>query len=123
MPPWQDASGAIKGTSRSTACKLKSPRLVLANAVRLRILALIGHREVANGALLEDLAISKANLSQHAALLRKVGMISVRREGIRVFYRLTRPEIKELCSSMRGIVAKHLMESARKGDRLMRRVS
>jgi DNA-binding transcriptional ArsR family regulator len=96
---------------------------VLANAVRLRILALIGHREVANSALLEDLDISKANLSQHAALLRKVGMISVRREGLRVFYRLTCPEIKEFCSSMRGIVAKQLMESARKGNRLMRRVN
>jgi DNA-binding transcriptional ArsR family regulator len=95
----------------------------LANAVRLRILTLIGHREVANGVLLEDLGISKANLSQHVALLRRVGMISERRDGLRVFYRLTVPEIKELCASMRGILAKHLAASARKGDRLMRRVS
>jgi DNA-binding transcriptional ArsR family regulator len=96
---------------------------ILANAVRLRILTLIGHREVANGALLEDLGISKANLSQHLALLRRAGLVSVRRDGLHVFYRLTFPEIKELCASMREILAKHLMESARKGTRLMRRVS
>jgi DNA-binding transcriptional ArsR family regulator len=95
----------------------------LANAVRIRILTLIGHREIANGALLEDLGISKANLSQHVALLRRVGLISERRDGLRVFYRLTMPEIKELCASMRGILAKRLAASARTGNRLIRRAS
>ena len=95
----------------------------LASAVRLRILTLIGHREVANGLLLGELGISKANLSQHVALLRRVGLISVRRDGLRVCYRLAIPEIKELCASMRGILAKHLAASARKGHGLTRRVS
>ena len=93
----------------------------LASPVRIRILTLIGHREIANGALLEDLGISKANLSQHVALLRRVGLISERRNGLRVFYRLTIPQIKGLCGAMRGILAKHLAASARTGNRLIRR--
>lgn len=94
---------------------------VLANPVRLRILTLIGHGEVANGALLDELGISKPNLSQHLALMRRAGLLTVRRDGVRVFYRLTFPEIKEICSSMRQILARHLTESARQGKRLMQR--
>jgi ArsR family transcriptional regulator len=93
---------------------------VLGNPVRLRILNLIGDREVAYGALLDDLGVSRANLSQHLAILRKAGVVSVRREGVHVHYRLTFPEIKDLCSTMRGILAKHLNESGRQGKLLMR---
>jgi ArsR family transcriptional regulator len=95
---------------------------VLANPVRLRILDLIGDGEVANGALLTTLGISRANLSQHLALLRRAGIVTERREAVRVYYRLTFPEIKGLCAAMREILAKHLTESGRRGKRLMRRV-
>lgn len=94
---------------------------VLANPVRLRVLNLIGGREVAYGALLDDLGVSKANLSQHLAILRHAGVVSVRRDGVHVYYRLTFPEIKDLCSAMRDILAKHLAASGRQGRRLMRR--
>ena len=93
---------------------------VLGNPVRLRVLNLIGDREVAYGALLDDLGVSKANLSQHLAILRKAGVVSVRRDGVHVHYRLTFPEIKDLCSAMREILAKHLNESGRQGKLLMR---
>jgi ArsR family transcriptional regulator len=94
---------------------------VLGNPVRLRVLDLIGDREVAYGAILDDLGISKANLSQHLAILRKAGIVSVRRDGVHVHYRLTFPEIKDLCSAMREILARHLAESGRQGRLLMRR--
>jgi ArsR family transcriptional regulator len=95
---------------------------VLANPVRLRILDQIGTGEVAYGTLLSRLGISKTNLSQHLAILRKGGILSVRREGVHVHYRLTYPEIRDLCSAMRGILAKHLNETGRQAKLLMRRV-
>jgi ArsR family transcriptional regulator len=94
---------------------------VLGNPVRLRILNLVGDREVSYGALLDDLGVSKGNLSQHLAILRKAGVVTVRREGVHVHYRLTFPEIKHLCSAMRDILVKHLNESGRRGKLLMRR--
>lgn len=94
---------------------------VLANSVRLRILDQIGTGEVAYGTLLSVLGISKTNLSQHLAILRKGGILSVRREGVHVHYRMTYPEIKGLCSAMRRILAKHLKESGRQAKLLMRR--
>jgi ArsR family transcriptional regulator len=95
---------------------------VLAHPVRLRILSLIGDREVANGQILDALGVTRANLSQHLTLLRRGGIVTERREGVRVYYRLAFPEIKDLCASMREILAKHLAENGRQGRRLMRRV-
>jgi len=95
---------------------------VLGNPVRLRALNLIGDREVAYGALLDDLGVSKANLSQHLAILRKAGVVSVRRDGVHVYYRLTLPEITSLCAAMRELLAKHLDANGRQGQRLSRRV-
>lgn len=95
---------------------------VLANPVRLRVLNLIGGREVAYGALLDDLGVSKANLSQHLAILRKAGVVAVRRDGVHVYYRLTLPEITNLCAAMRELLARHLDANGRQGQRLSRRV-
>jgi ArsR family transcriptional regulator len=95
---------------------------VLGNPIRLRILTLIGHREVPNSALLQELGVSRANLSQHLAVMRRVGVVTERRAGVQVYYRLTFPEIKDLCSSMRDVLARHLRERGRQGERLMRRV-
>lgn len=95
---------------------------VLANPTRLRILNRIGAGEVSYGALLRELGVSKTNLSQHLAILRKAGVLVVRREGVHVHFRLTFPEIKDLCSAMRDILAKHLAENGRQGKILMRRV-
>jgi ArsR family transcriptional regulator len=94
---------------------------VLANPTRLRILNRIGAGEVAHGTLLAELGVSKTNLSQHLAILRKGGVLAVRREGVHVHYRLTFPEIKDLCSAMRDILAKYLAENGRQGRLLMRR--
>jgi DNA-binding transcriptional ArsR family regulator len=54
--------------------------------------------------------------------LRKAGVVSVRRDGVHVHYRLTLPEITDLCAAMRGLLAKHLAANGRQGERLMRRV-
>lgn len=94
---------------------------VLANPVRVRILDQIGREEVPYGTLLSRLGISKTNLSQHLAILRKAGIATVRREGVHVHYRLACPEIKNLCTAMRGVLVKHLSDSGRQARRLLRR--
>ena len=95
---------------------------VLANPIRLQILNRIGAGEVSYATLLDELRVSKTNLSQHLAILRKGGIVAVRREGVHVHFRLTFPEIKDLCAKMRDILGKHLAESGRQGKLLMRRV-
>ena len=94
----------------------------MAHPVRLRILTVIGPREVPYRALLGDLGISKTNLSQHPAILRRSAVLAVRREGRHIHYRLTHPEIQQLCRTMRAILAKRLSSTGREARSLLRRI-
>jgi ArsR family transcriptional regulator len=94
----------------------------LGHPTRLRILDLVGRQEVSYATLLRKLRIAKANLSQHLAVLRASAVLTVRREGRGVFYRLRYPEIKTLCETMRGVLATHLRAERAQAGALMRRV-
>jgi DNA-binding transcriptional ArsR family regulator/protein-L-isoaspartate O-methyltransferase len=61
---------------------------VLGEPLRLRLLALAAYEEFSIGELSELLGESQSNVSRHAAALRKLGMLTERRQGTRVFVRL-----------------------------------
>jgi ArsR family transcriptional regulator len=94
----------------------------LGHPTRLRILDVVGRREVSYATLLGKLGLGKANLSQHLAVLRASAVLTVRREGRAVFYRLRYPEIKTICETMRGVLATHLRAERVQAGVLMRRV-
>ena len=61
----------------------------LADETRLRILALLAHREVCVCDLHHSLGISQPKASRHLGHLRRVGLVETRRAGLWVLYRLT----------------------------------
>ncbi|MGZ3422072.1 MAG: ArsR/SmtB family transcription factor [Polyangiales bacterium] len=61
---------------------------LLAEPVRLRLLALAGEEELAVGELAELLSESQPNISRHLAPLRQAGLLSERKQGTRVLVRL-----------------------------------
>jgi ArsR family transcriptional regulator len=60
----------------------------LADATRLRIVNLLVQGELCGCDLGHVLHLSQPNISQHLAYLRHAGLVSNRREGYRVYYRL-----------------------------------
>lgn len=56
---------------------------VLAEPVRLRMLALVAEEELAVGEIAELLGESQPNVSRHVAPLRQLGLVVLRREGTR----------------------------------------
>jgi ArsR family transcriptional regulator len=70
---------------------------VMANAKRLEILNLIVDREATVNELSKILGTRKSNTSQHLAYLRYVGLVTTRRQGKNVFYKITNPRIVEPC--------------------------
>lgn len=60
----------------------------LADETRLRILNLIGDREVCVCYFVESLGASQPKVSRHLAYLRKVGLVEARREGKWMHYRI-----------------------------------
>src|SRR6266536_4111867 len=75
-----------------------------ANSTRLRMLDLLGKRDWPASELQEHLGISKANLSQHVAVLKGAGVVAARREGKTVFFSLAMPEVKSACQLIRGVL-------------------
>ncbi|MEB3328064.1 MAG: metalloregulator ArsR/SmtB family transcription factor [Candidatus Sericytochromatia bacterium] len=66
---------------------------VLAHPARLQIVEELGLGELDVRALADTLGLPQPGVSQHLALLRAHRLVSERRDGRRVFYRLQRPEI------------------------------
>jgi ArsR family transcriptional regulator len=85
---------------------------ILANPKRLEIIDTLRSGELPVNELAEALEISQANLSQHLAIMRQGGMVTTRREGLNVFYRLSNPKIIQACDLMRQVLLEHLEAGA-----------
>jgi len=85
----------------------------LANPKRLEIIDKLRARELSVTALAEAMKISQANLSQHLAIMRQMGIVTTRREGLNVFYKLSNPKIVKACDLMRQVLLEHLETGAK----------
>lgn len=75
-------------------------RLILINALR------DGERSVTE--LCEVTRIQQANASQHLAILKSKGLVTSRREGQRVYYKVTSPKINEALDLLLAVMAEQL---------------
>lgn len=82
----------------------------LASPVRLYILDLLSEGEMTSAELLKILNIPKANLSQHLTVLKDVGILQARKEGLFQHVSLSTPKIKDACSMVRGILAERISQ-------------
>jgi len=62
---------------------------VIANKKRLEIILLLGNRELNVGQMVDMLGLRQANLSQHLILLRQQRLVTVRKSGREVYYKLS----------------------------------
>jgi ArsR family transcriptional regulator, virulence genes transcriptional regulator len=76
---------------------------VLAHPVRLEILNILKVNDRTVEELLSVVPISKANMSQHLALLRYAGVVKTRKDGLNVIYKIVDPRIVEPCAVMREL--------------------
>jgi DNA-binding transcriptional ArsR family regulator len=84
-----------------------------ANSTRLRMLDLLGKRDWPASELQEHLGISKANLSQHIAILKAAGDVASRRHGKAVHFSLTMPEVKSACQLIRDVLRAQIRDGHR----------
>lgn len=76
----------------------------LANPKRLEIIDKLRAGEMSVTELAKALEVSQANLSQHLAIMRQRGIVTTRRDGLNVFYRLSNPKITQACDLMRQVL-------------------
>lgn len=73
----------------------------LANQKRLEIVQLLNNKELTVTEMVSMLGMPQANISQHLALLRQVKIVSTRKDGLRVYYRLTDKRIIAVVRELR----------------------
>ncbi|QIT55257.1 metalloregulator ArsR/SmtB family transcription factor [Aquisalimonas sp. 2447] len=85
----------------------------LGNGNRLELLERLAQTEASVEVLAHGTGLSVANASQHLQHLRRAGLVTTRREGRQVVYRLTDTRIITLMTLMREIAETNLAEMER----------
>ncbi len=84
---------ALEDKATDIATLLKA----MGNERRLVILCqLVSHGEMSVGAMVEKIGLGQSALSQHLAKMRDEGIVSTRREGQTIWYRVTDGRVEEL---------------------------
>ncbi len=86
---------------------------VLAEPTRLRILHVICQEEKCVNDIIKATGMAQANVSRHLGLMYQAGMLSRRREGTQVFYRVADHMFVELCRSVMVQVVSRMDELTR----------
>jgi ArsR family transcriptional regulator len=85
--------------TRTSIDRLEDAFKALADRTRLRILALLGNNEVCVCHLHDSLGLPQPTVSRHLAYLRRAGLVSARRDGVWMHYRVSPslvPEIRQV---------------------------
>jgi rhodanese-related sulfurtransferase/DNA-binding transcriptional ArsR family regulator len=88
----------------------------LASGKRLEMLEFLAQGERSVEQLARLAGLSVANTSQHLQQLRQVGLVTARKEGLYVFYRIAGNGIVRLLAALRAVGEEHLADV----DRLVR---
>jgi ArsR family transcriptional regulator len=76
---------------------------VMSNEHRLMILCRLGDKEMSAGELLAGATLSQSALSQHLAVLREDRLVTTRREGVTIFYRIADPSTLRVIETLADI--------------------
>lgn len=82
----------------------------LSNANRLEFIEYLAQGERSVESLAQVSGQSIANTSQHLQQLRQVGLVTARKDGQRVFYRLSGDDVVQLLNCLRTVADRHLAE-------------
>ena len=72
----------------------------IADPRRRQILALVHERELSAGEIAAHFEVTRSAISQHLGVLRKVGLVSERRDGTRRMYQARREGLQKLKASL-----------------------
>jgi ArsR family transcriptional regulator len=75
----------------------------ISHPLRLKILCVLGEREVSVQDIVDIVGTSQSNISQHLAILRDKGVLTSRKDANRVFYRVGDARILRLISMMQEV--------------------
>jgi rhodanese-related sulfurtransferase/DNA-binding transcriptional ArsR family regulator len=85
----------------------------LSNSNRLEILEFLAQSERSVEELSSVAGLTIGNTSQHLQQLRQAGLVVSRKEGLKVFYRLSGDDVMDMLNALRAVAERHLAEVER----------
>lgn len=75
----------------------------MSHPLRLKILCILGSREVSVQDIVDQVGTTQSNISQHLAILRDKDVLRTRKDANRVYYRVSDPRTLKLIELMRDV--------------------
>ncbi len=85
---------------------------VFSHPKRLELINLLRDKEMSAGELRESLGLTPANLSQHLTMMRERHILTSRKEGNVVYYRIANPRLLEALDLLREILFEQIRQDA-----------
>lgn len=100
----------------SEKISLDSLLKTLADRTRLRLLNLMAEHEICVCFLVEGLKTSQPKISRHLAYLRRSGLVTARREGLWMHYRINQPKDANLAGVLDEVLQSAACDPEMKRD-------
>ncbi len=84
---------------------------VFTNPKRLEIISLLREGEKTVNELTELAGVPQANVSQHLTVLRQNNVVTTRRNGPNIYYKIANPKILQACDLMKEVLLEQLKEN------------
>ncbi|MCZ7384372.1 MAG: metalloregulator ArsR/SmtB family transcription factor [Candidatus Methanoperedens sp.] len=92
---------------------------VFTNPKRLEIISLLRDGEKTVNELTELADVPQANVSQHLTVLRQNNVVTTRRNGANIYYKIANPKILQACDLMREVLLEQLKENEKLAKRML----
>ncbi len=91
---------------------------VFTSPKRLEIINHLREGEKTVNELTEQAGVLQANISQHLTVLRQNNVVTTRRDGANVYYKIANPKILQACDLMREVLLEKLSENEKFAKRM-----
>lgn len=91
---------------KKNSLKAEKMLKLLANSKRLLILCNLLRKECSVNELSELVGLSQSALSQHLARMREEELVSTNKQGTTIYYRINKPEVEAILSTLYLIYCK-----------------
>lgn len=92
---------------------------MLSDSTRLAVLRVLMSGERSVSQVVEETGRNQANVSKHLKLLADAGLVSRRKEGLQVFYRLDDPMVERVCDVVCETIAREAEQELEKRRKLL----
>jgi DNA-binding transcriptional ArsR family regulator len=84
----------------------------LAHELRVEIIDVLKDKELNFGEIVKKTGVAKSNLSQHLTVMIQKGILTHRKEGLYVYYKLSSDKVYEAFQMMREVLKERIQKES-----------